>query len=188
MWLDVQPWLPVTPPFSAGSSHRSPELLEQVVAQFRLDRPGRYTPRDVSGDGKDETFCNVFVSDATQALGCPIPHVGLRSITCKACGAVAPGWGERRVLETRAWLIYEGPRHGWEKLPDGHVAQAMADTGQVAVTLHQGATAAHGHIALLVPSRGQPGVWIAQAGRSVFPRGTLESGFGALPVEYWGHP
>lgn len=181
VWLLDAPWLPVTAPFSAGSSHRTPELLEQVVAQFQLETAKRYRVRDVSGDGSPETFCNVFVSDCTAALGCGIPHVVL----------AGGKWAEITANETMLWLYIHGPTHGWEALPTAHVAQAMADTGQVVVAVWQ-APAGPGHIALVVPSQGEPlptdAVWIAQAGRSNFSRGPLASGFGTRTPRYFGHP
>lgn len=178
-WLDVPPWEDVTPPLTVGSTERSADMLEHAVAQFLLDVPGRYSPRDVSGDTIAETFCNVFASDATAAMGCRLPRQGY-------LGGALKEW---RVQEQRTWLATRGDaHHGWERLSDGHVAQAMADAGQVAVAIWCGPTAARGHIAVLVPSRGAPGVWIAQAGRSCFSRGLLSRGFGTLPVEYWGHP
>ena len=177
-WLDVPPWLPVTAPRSNGTDARSQEALVSVVAQFRLDEPGRYTSRDISADGRPETFCNKLVSDVTGALGCRVPHVWL----------TGTGWRELLVQGQRDWLVAHGPAHGWEPLPDAHVAQAMADQGQVAVAVWCGLTSAHGHIAVLVPSCGEAGTWIAQAGAHNFSRGSLGSGFGALVPAFFGHP
>ena len=173
-YLIEQPWIPVTYP----PPPRSPERLLEVVAAAQLETCERYSRRDISGDGKPETFCNKFVSDATRALACGVPDVFL----------VEGRWRELQVLHQRDWLCNWGPRHGWERLSSAHVAQAMADQGQVAVALWQGPSAAHGHIALVVPSQGQPGTWIAQAGASNFSRGTLAQGFGSYVVELFGHP
>lgn len=172
--LTLAPWRPVTCP---APPPRTPERLVQVVECFQLDAPGgAYAPQ--VDDGEDKTFCNCFVSDATRALGCEVPRDGI-------VGGVLREW---RVLEQRMWLVGEGAKyHGWEKA-DAHAAQAMADTGQVAVAVYQGPRASHGHIALVIPSAGQPGVWVAQAGRQCFSRGLVTRGFGALPVEYFVHP
>lgn len=48
---------------------RSPSLYEAALRQFRVDLAPRYQPRD------GLTFCNIFISDATLALGCELPHL-----------------------------------------------------------------------------------------------------------------
>lgn len=183
-YLRPVPWRPATLP----PQERSAQWLLELVATACLDAPDcPYLPQVEAGVRK--TFCNMLVSDLTRALGCEVPHLLPKPVDCPHCGEHFPGYGEARVLEMRQWLVGEGiASHGWERLTDGHVAQAMADQGQVAVALYQGPVASSGHVALVIPSQGQPGVWIAQAGASCFSRGLLGRGFGALPVEFFGHP
>jgi hypothetical protein len=173
-WLTDQPWLSVTAPLTAGTLARSPETLERVAAQFDVERSPRYQPKPGA------TYCNVFAADVTAALGCAIPHVDrghdglLTELTANA---------------TVDWLAGPGSvRHGWELLPDGHTAQAMADAGRVAVAIWRNTSGGPGHVAVLMPSHGAPGVWIAQAGAHNYARAPLASGFGALPVVFFGHP
>lgn len=174
--LTLAPWRPVTCP---AVPPRSPERLLQVVETFELDAGEECAYRPVREDDEDKTFCNRFVGDATAALAVPVPVWGYT-------GGVLREW---RVLEQRMWLVGEGTKyHGWERVTDGHIAQAMADTGQVAVAVYQGPRASHGHIALVIPALGKPGVWVAQAGRQCFSRGLVSRGFGSLPVEYFTHP
>lgn len=42
---------------------------EAALRQFRVDLAPRYQPRD------GVTWCNIFISDATLALGCELPHL-----------------------------------------------------------------------------------------------------------------
>jgi hypothetical protein len=44
-------------------------IYEACLRQFRVDLAPRYQPRD------GLTFCNIFISDATLALGCELPHL-----------------------------------------------------------------------------------------------------------------
>lgn len=174
-WLAQAPWRTCTFPSPA----RSPERTLEVVAAGHLDDddcPYRKLLDVPTGNVK--TFCNKWVCDATTALACRIPDEGY----------VAGQLREWQVLEMKQWLLGVGVvSHGWELLASAHVAQAMADQGQVGVALWQGATADHGHIALVVPSLGEPGTWIAQAGASCHSRCRVEVGFGDLPVTYFGH-
>lgn len=176
-WLLPSPWEPITCPRIEA---RSPLLLEQVVAQHQVETAPRYQIKDVNSDGIAETWCNVYCSDLTKALGCEIPHV-----------LMAGGrWVEARVDMMRGWLLGQGIRsHGWENLPDGKVAQKMADQGQVGVALWVGVQNGRsvGHIATLIPSHGAPGIWVTQAGSTNFARGRVERGFGQRPLEFYAH-
>lgn len=176
-WLPTTPWLPVTAPCTGGAMFRTPELLERIVAQFELETSPRYQPRDLNADGRKETFCNVAAADITLALGCPIPRVWLSGAT----------WREQRANDMHAWLSGPARTHGWSKINE-HVAQAMANEGQVAVAIWRNPTGGSGHIAVAVPSGGEPGTWIAQAGATCFSRGLLIHGFGKLQPDFYGHP
>jgi hypothetical protein len=168
----------VTPPLTSGSALRSPDLLKQIVAQFDLDHAQRYQPQDLNGDGHPETLCNVAAIDLTTALGAPLPRTW----------PDGKAWREQTANSLHDWLTYSGPSRGWEAV-DAHIAQRMADTGQIAIVAYRNPHPEEsGHIALLVPSEGQPGVWIAQAGARCFSRGPLAQGFGDLPIVYFGHP
>lgn len=48
---------------------KPPFVYEATLRQFRVDLAPRYQPRD------GLTFCNIFISDATLALGCELPHL-----------------------------------------------------------------------------------------------------------------
>ena len=74
-WLVDDFKKPALCPLTGTPGNRSGEALTALVALFHVDTAERYRRRDVTGDDKAETFCNVFVSDVTRALGCPVPHL-----------------------------------------------------------------------------------------------------------------
>ena len=173
-WLSPDLSVPVTPPLTSGSACRSPELLRAVVAQFELDAHPRYRARDLTGDGHPETFCNVALAELTAALGCLVPRILQVGLELR--------WA--RANDQVRWLRRAGA-HGWVRCTSDE-AQSAAERGHVAVVGWEN-PAGPGHVALVVPSDGAPGVWIAQAGATNFSRGRLGSGFGQLPVEFFLH-
>lgn len=173
------PWVPM--PFSVGSMPhtRSADLLEAVVAQFELPTSPRYQPRD----GK--TYCNIAAWDITRALYAEVPH------WCgpdgRPCRPGTPGAIETTANNLARWWFRDiGQVIGWTQV-SADDAQAHADAGRPAVASLENQRG-HGHIAVLVPSRGEAGVWIAQAGARCFARGRLAEGFGQHSPEFWTHP
>jgi hypothetical protein len=139
-----------------------------IVAEHHLRGFERYRPRDVTGDGKAETWCNLFAQDMSEAMGAPLPRHMTANGLC-------------------AWLQGDDARHGgWEETTQ-HVAQRMADEGQLSLATWLNPLGP-GHIAVLVPSLGEAGCWIAQAGATRFTRAPLRAGFGDLPVRFFSHP
>lgn len=162
---------------SSTRENRSGTRLMAIVAEHHLRGFARYTPRDVTGDGINETWCNLFAQDVAEAMGVMVPR-------------------QMRANQLVQWLANDAASFDWECLQrDGtmsddeaaHVAQAMADEGQL-VLVGWVNPAGPGHIAVVVPSLGEPGLWIAQAGRTSFTRAPLAQGFGGRVVSYFGHP
>lgn len=174
-WLSPDISVQVTAPLSSGSACRSAELTRRIVAQFELDTHLRYLARDLTGDGWPETFCNVFLSEVTAALGVPVPRVRQVGLDLR--------W--MRANDQVRWLR-GADAHGWRACK-GDEAQAAVDRGEVAVVGWEN-PAGPGHVALVVPSDGEPGIWTAQAGVTNFARGRVESGFGRMAVEFFTHP
>jgi hypothetical protein len=179
-WLYPAPWLPLTAPLTSGSACRTPELLERVVAQFGLDTAARWQKHVATladGQQRVETYCNVWLTDATKAQGCEVPR-----------------WWQRGALlvqlsanEQQRWLQESGPQHGWRPCTVAQ-AQLAANMGHPAVATWLNPELGHsGHVALFVPDRGERGLFIAQAGLTCFSRGTLSSGFGARNVLCFTH-
>lgn len=168
-WLPEDYNRPAAAPIQSDRHTRSAELLELVVAQFRVEMHPRYARRDVTGDGSPETFCNAFARDVMMALHAQLP------------------WG-LRANQLMQWLAGDsGREHEWNQVTE-HQAQAFAAEGFPVVGCWFNRNGGPGHIAIVVPSRGEPGTWIAQAGRTNFARGQISRGFGTLPVTFFAHP
>jgi hypothetical protein len=171
-WLDPNITIPVTPRITGDASNRSAQRLLAVVGQFGLDLDvdnPRYGRRDRDGDASTlETACNAFVRDAVAALGLRVE------------GA--------RANDQVAWLASpEARQRGWATVTE-HAAHGVAEEGMVAVVGWHSRGQGPGHVALVVPSLDEPGLWIAQAGGRCFSRGTLASGFGDRAVSFFVHP
>lgn len=148
--------------FTSTLQTRSPELLMAVVAEHQFRGAARYRPRDLTGDGRPETFCNVHSCDVAEAMGVLLPR-GLRA---------------NALME---WLIgasHRQPESQWE-IVDAHVAQACADVGQLALAtwFNRGG-----------PGQGEPGTWVSNVGARNFLRGQLAEAFGDRPVTFFVHP
>lgn len=167
-WLDHDWTIAVEAPLRSAPSTRSRELLEQVVAQFAVEACPRYQRRDITGDGKAETFCNAYVRDVLQALTAPVP------------------WG-LLANQLVTWLESpEGRGRGWATV-SAHAAHGLANEGfpVVAGWRNEGGT---GHVAVVMPSHDQAGLFIAQAGRVNFSLGPLARGFGSAVPLFFAHP
>lgn len=155
------------PRLHGDGSNRTPERLLAVIAEHHHRGTARYAPRDVTGDGRPETFCNLFAQDVAEALGAVLPR-------------------HTRANELAAWLAQLGGPNGWTHVSET-VAQMHADRGGLAVAVWTNPTGGPGHIAVLVPSLGEAGTWVAQAGASNFTRGTLSAGFGRNEPTFYAH-
>lgn len=145
---------------------RTPEALERVVAELDPAGNPKYSKRDVTGDGIDETFCNIFLFDALEKLGVAVPRM--------------------RANDFIDWLHGQPARaDGWEYCT-ASTAALRAALGFPTVPCVKGLH--HGHVALCMPPRVSPGLFIAQAGNTNFAHRSLRSGFGDLQPEFWTHP
>jgi hypothetical protein len=124
MKLLAPPWQPITAPISSGSLCRSPGHLLRVVEQFDVAKSPRYRPTGKS------TFCNVFVTDVTTALGAGIPHWWMTK--------------EMTANQMVDWLKIQGLEHGW-KLAEEHEARAAAAAGRPAVATYRSLGTGPGH-------------------------------------------
>jgi peptidoglycan hydrolase-like protein with peptidoglycan-binding domain len=171
---NTQAWIPVDAPVRGNPSNRNAQSYNEVLNQFAVGNNPRYTPRG------GNTYCNIFVWDATRAMGAEIPHWVDKS-------GNATGVGKGRELNANAtvdWLHQHGARHGYRKVSAAE-AQRLANQGHPAVAVWKN-PGGIGHVAMVRPgemtSRGPA---IAQAGSRNFNRGHVQDGFGNRPVEYW---
>lgn len=144
----------------------------------------RYTPRDLTGDGKPETFCNIYVSDVMRSMGIPLPHVIDKNGNPVPSGT--RGSKELLANDTAVWLSQHGSRFEWEKVTES-VAQEAANAGHAAIVIIPGGK----HIAVIYPGQiTDKGASIAQAGKSLLENAHVVDGFGKAlyksgRLEYW---
>ena len=157
--------------------NRDAARLMAIVAEHLFRGFARYAKRDVTGDGIDETFCNLLVQDVCEAMGVTVPRNTRANALVQWLASPAAAAFDWEVLS----LATEAEADA------AHVAQRMADEGQLVLAGWVNPSGP-GHIAVVIPSLDEPGVWIAQAGRTNFTRGTLQTGFGGRAVTYFAHP
>lgn len=174
---------------SSHEGNRSPELYRQVLDGLDVENNPRYAPRNGS------TYCNIFMWDATKAMGAEIPHY-TNSVTGDKTSKDDPDVMHMNANRISNWLNTHGERYGWYEV-SAEQAQALANQGHPAVTIWKNKSGGHGHCQVVSPSKDGSydpvrGVAIAQAGRrlknydyitSVYsPTGT------SLPeVQYFAH-
>lgn len=178
-WCAPDRSLSVTPPVSSGSELRDPDVYERVIRQFFVTTNPRYAPSDLDKNGVRETWCNLFVSDVTAALGCPVPRVYTKGSAFRWVTADEQSdWFRRDGFTLHGWRQYDAPN-----------ARNRASLGFPTVVCWRSLSVrVPSHIAMVVPHRNAPGLWIAQAGGKCFERGAIEVGFGKLgPLTFWSH-
>jgi len=166
--------VPVDAPIRNGPHERSPDALRAVLAQFDVEANPRYRVRDTSGDGVEDTFCNIFVWDATRALGCELDHYDENG-------------RERSANGLALWLETCGPYQDWLQV-DASTAGACAARGRPVVAVWRNPGKGPGHVAVLLPPHGAQ-LRIAQAGRSNLFDVPIVRGFGRLlaAVKFYAH-
>jgi hypothetical protein len=159
---------PAPPPKPAIRQARYVAILDRL----QVERNPRYRR---GRQGRNETYCNLFVADASQALGAPIPLW------------LAEDSGGRRYLNAnamQAWLLGAGAALGWQPV-SADEAQQAANEGRPAVASWKNPRPEHpGHIAMLRPGAcpvgAERGPRIAQAGRHNYQSTDAVVGFGSL--------
>jgi hypothetical protein len=181
---------------TSDEAHRSAKDYDAVLAQFKVGENPRYQK---NRQGKNETYCNIFVEDATKAMGCQIPtayddKTGKPCSFDKQTGTFKGGY-QHNANGCVDWLHKFGPGNGWKKV-SAEQAQTMADQGHPAVAAWKNTGPGAGHLAMIHPSDGESfdpakGPRISQAGGSNFEKGYLKDGFKGVAdkteIEYWVH-
>jgi len=171
---NTQAWIPVDAPVRGNPSSRSAHTYNEVLNQFAVGNNPRYTPRG------GNTYCNIFVWDATKAMGAEIPH-------WVDGGGNPTGVGKGRELNANAtvdWLHQHGARHGYRQVSAAE-AQQLANQGHPAVAIWKNPSGI-GHVAMVRPGEvTSKGPAIAQAGSKNFNNGHVADSFGNRPVQYW---
>ncbi|NJK69729.1 MAG: SH3 domain-containing protein [Richelia sp. CSU_2_1] len=137
-----------------------------------------YRPRDITGDGRNETFCNWFVADVLEILGVPIRR--------HSQPMYPPVFNkERRNKPISAEDLYTFFNNGgggqWQRVSPGD-AVAKANTGKAVIA------SSYGHIAIVIPGGSASDVRVAQAGAVNGKNLSAKGVFGKEPLyfEYIG--
>lgn len=172
----------VNPPLTSTSSNRDSRLYGEVLDQFAVAHNPRYmrTP--------DKTYCNIFVWDATRAMGAEIPH--WVDNNGNSVPVASPEGRELNANSTVQWLENHGQSNGWRAVT-AEEAQAMANQGKPTVATWKNPNPAEaGHVAMVRPGEYDSGLGpnIAQAGGNNFNEGhVIKDGFKNRPVVYYVH-
>ncbi len=170
---------------SRGTANRSRSLYDNVINQFAVSVNPRYAQRDSNGDGITDTFCNIFVSDVTRAMGAEIPHWA--NMTTGAPTGVGSGTelGANRTVD---WMMSFGANYGWRHVT-AQQAQDNANQGKPAVVLWRNPNGP-GHEQVVRPGTfsSTRGAYIAQSGawntNGAYVRDILPASAGET---YWIH-
>ncbi len=149
---------------------RSRGHLLAVIDSLDVENSPKYAARDVTGDGKIETFCNYYVHDACALLEAEMPQMLAR--------------------DQIAWLD-SSPANvaGWYECSVGKAA-SRANDGFPTIAGWVNLAGGHSHIAMCVPAISDgTGIHVAQAGRTNFSNRPIASGFGVgKQIRFWSHP
>ena len=170
---DKAPWLPITPPVISTKEERNPVLYAAVIDQLGVEANPRYRRGQ---EGKNETYCNIFVWDVTRAMQAEIPHW-----VDASGGSVEVFKG--RELDANGlieWLEESGSAAGWKPV-SAKRAQQYANLGVPAIAAWKN-TQGTGHLAVVRPGifSSQGGPTIAQVGGENFSQGTVAQGFSVV--------
>jgi hypothetical protein len=186
--VTASPWNASSPALTSDTSHRSAALYSEVIGQLSVETNPRYA---VNQQGKNDTYCNIFVWDVTRAMGAEIPHY-YNAETGEPMARGDSGVTHMTANRMDTWLHTHGEDYGWHEV-SAQEAQALANQGHPVVTsLYR--EGRHGHVQVVCPSKDgeyspEKGVTIAQAGRNLTSYTYISNIYSAsLPkVSYFAH-
>ncbi|MBK7862136.1 MAG: hypothetical protein IPJ65_26680 [Archangiaceae bacterium] len=162
-------------PVRSAPGSRSADEYDSVIDQFGVESNPRYAQRN------GNTYCNIFASDVTRAMGAEIPHW--------VDGAGAPvGQGQGYELDanaTNAWLNQHGAEYGWREVSAAE-AQRLANEGHPAVASWNN-PGGIGHIGVVRPGDLANGPALAQAGAQNLNHSHVYDIFPTTGTEFWVH-
>jgi hypothetical protein len=166
-------------PFKTNSpGERSPLAYQEVLNSFDVENTTRY--QELNG----ESYCNIFVWDATCAMGAEIPHY-IDPKTGVPKEKFETGDQYQSANDMYHWLDKHGTEYGWNNIT-AEEAIIRANAGYPTVAVNKGTV--HGHIAMVVPQKdGDTAVMTAQAGIKNYNYGGLSSNLKKEGVRYYTH-
>lgn len=177
--------------YSSNTGGRSPQQYRTTINKFDVEDNKRYA---VNKKGTGDTYCNLFVTDVTSAMGAEIPHFIDKTNGKPLKSSKDPNATALTANRMNDWLHKYGPAYGWQKTTADR-AQHYANQGKPAVTSWRNNLGGHGHIQVVSPSQNNAydpdrGVAIAQAGRKLINYGYIDQVFRSTSlknVEYYVH-
>jgi hypothetical protein len=133
-----------------------------VIDTLKVETSSRYQKVTTVVDGKTKTYCNVYGSDVSLALGGYLPRVFWYDPSIKRMkkgeevkveyGNLPKGTvGELSANALHAWLNTWGEYYGWERAADMYEAQEAANNGSLVVIVAKHNRAGHsGHVTVLL--------------------------------------
>ncbi|HBU13051.1 MAG TPA: hypothetical protein DEB31_10140 [Clostridiales bacterium] len=187
--IPKNPWEVANAALTNLPGQRSAATYRAVLNQFDVENNPRYA---VNQKGEGDTYCNIYVWDATRAMGAEIPHY-IDNTTGAPKSSGGAYISELTANEVNTWLNTHGEAHGWRKV-SAEEAQYYANQGMPAVTSWKNPSG-HGHLQMVSPSTdGQynagRGVAVAQAGRQLKNYDYIDTVYGSntlSKVEYFVH-
>lgn len=177
-----QRWRPLSAPVVNLPGFRSRDALLAVLRQFSVATSERYRPGPA---GSGITWCNIFVADATKALGCEIPHWVRKDGSAARMGE--QGAAEMTANGIVEWLEVFGPVLGWQEVNAAH-GQDLANQGYPVVGVWKNAPGKHGHVAMCRPGvAGAGGPRVCQAGARCGEDFSAAEVFGSRVVRWFAH-
>lgn len=142
--------------------------LDEVIDGIDVESNFAFLPKTVLLDNNQPlhcTFCNVYATCVTAAMGCAIPP--------------------KLANKQHAWLKAEGAALGWVKCND-EAAEHFVERDYTVVAVWTNPTSGPGHIAVCVPTpAGEQGLWVSSAGKRNHRRCQIEKSFGSLEPEFF---
>lgn len=174
---------PVNAPLNSSTSDRNPTLYGEVLDQFGVANNPRYDPN------AQGTMCNIFVWDATRAMGAEIPHWVDKN--GKPMTPASAGSHELNANRTVVWLRDHGADNGWKKVSASEAAQ-MAQAGHPVVAGWEHLDGNKiGHVAMVRPESTTGNLLVAQAGGTNTNSGKISKMFSQAykdnEIEYYVH-
>lgn len=146
-----------------------------------------YKARDITNDGRKETFCNWFVADVLDKLGISLPRL---NASAGFYPKPHPVYSDNIPFKPFSaemlfkFFVNENSKATgkWEELTTNSSVVSKAQTDHVVVASYPGQSGGQGHIAIIRPDSSASNVMIAQAGTISSNNLLLSSGFSSVKL------
>lgn len=161
-----------------STSDNKGQLILDAVQKVNAEQ-WYYRARDITGDGRKETFCNWFVNDVLAQLGIALPRY---DSSAGYYPKPHPIHGYRNAFKPYSAehlfdFFQRGGNGKWENVT---AVEAIdnAKNGKATLASYGGSSGIQGHIAILLPKGSSTNIRIAQAGRTSSNDLAFATGFG----------